>query len=176
MTLFFPQADAEGPTAGRQHAAPMQLFGFPTNVRNSCCVGACPASDSAPSNPRSIPMTRRRLSQRAKAFLCVLIIHRKAAWSFSPLAIASSFRPNQNSDTSGEFPSGRRETQTFPLRSGEQRGFRGVEGGGRKVRPSPQKIPFAIFSPFCFMRGSVELATFFARTGRARPRFFSTKS
>lgn len=39
-----------------------------------------------------------------------------------------------------------------------------------------QKMPFAIFSPFCFIRGRVELATALARTGRIEPRFFSTKS
>ena len=50
--------------------------------------------------------------------------------------------------------------------------------GGRQESGGvpPQKIPLAIFNPFCFMRGSVELATFLARTGRPKPRFFSTKS
>lgn len=53
-----------------------------------------------------------------------------------------------------------------------------VNGGGWGGQDgnTPQKIPLAIFSPFCFMRGSVELATFLARTGRPKPRFFSTKS
>lgn len=92
-----------------------------------------------------------------KCFLCFLLIHRKVGHS-------STFASDR--------------TQMFLLRSGRpERGLKGlVEGRQEVARFSLQKIPLAIFSPFCFMRGSVELATFLVLIGRARPRFFSTKS
>lgn len=78
--------------------------------------------------------------------------------------------PNQNSDSS--FASSRKVSSE---QTEAREGSTGRRATGSGSVP-PQKIPLAIFNPFCFMRGSVELATFLARTGRPKPRFFSTKS
>lgn len=145
----------------QRRSTPTQLFVcFPATNESLCFRGPAasfPATDSA--------STRLWLS--AKVLLCFLLIHRKAAWSLLLWHLKSVSKPKLKI-----------LQVSFP--SGDQRGLKGSWGGwrkgGRKRCISPQKIPFAIFSPFCFMRGSVELATFLARTGRARPRFFSTKS
>lgn len=45
-------------------------------------------------------------------------------------------------------------------------------GPGRR----PQKMPLAILSPFCFIRGRVELAPCFTLAPLVKVRFFRTKS
>lgn len=121
--------------------------------------------------PPHVPLTRRLLlsARNSPLLFLFLLIHRKAASSQLIRLLSPKAQKPPNTHVKVSL-----QRKCFPLRNTEWRWWWGGVRGSRVQ--SPQKIPLAIFNPFCFMRGSVELATVLARIGRARPRFFSTKS
>lgn len=142
--------------------------GLSSSVRSGPPSGRFPRK---PAQPFNVPMTQQALTKCKKFSSALSLIHRKVA-----------------SSQLLRLPSPDAKTQTLQVSPPAEMVFlrgRRTEGGGVVGRQEaaaavaarlPQKIPLAIFNPFCFMRGSVELATVLARIGRARPRFFSTKS